>query len=408
MEIRVKNMKEDNLLNQELDVGEINTHRYFQVDLLKAVMILLVIFDHTVPWALKDYMFVSFWERISIPVFLVIMGFNMGLSFSGLESRSLKTLYSWSYFKRKFWRYLFPFLILLGLTLIIGSIFLNFYDYPAFEQYRPMFHFSNMFLGILQFWGPGNWFIPVIFLSILIMPLIYKGMSGKLIWRITTLLLCFLVEISTRLIFHEFVVEVLLPPSTYGEYIAFLNIFYMLASSPLFLLSGIGLGMWFSRRPNIFAKQNLFMWILAPLSFYYLILNQLDELGIIQFTIDFIHNDYNFLVFPYSAFLFLLVLKIFPKKPKKDNIFIRGIRTLSNSTYHILLTQILYFAITVAIWGDHYGASIYGIDLSYNPLVVFLYLLINWSICIPLGVLWSYGESKVRNYRLKRRDSIIK
>jgi surface polysaccharide O-acyltransferase-like enzyme len=63
----------------ELDNNETKKDKnYFQVDILKALMIFLVIFDHTIPWSIKDNLGVSLWERISIPVFMVILGFNFG------------------------------------------------------------------------------------------------------------------------------------------------------------------------------------------------------------------------------------------------------------------------------------------------------------------------------------------
>ena len=74
----------------QTDEIEIRDERFFQIDFLKAVMIFLVIFDHTIPWDIKDYMGVIFWERISIPVFLVIMGFNMGISFQKRGEITLK------------------------------------------------------------------------------------------------------------------------------------------------------------------------------------------------------------------------------------------------------------------------------------------------------------------------------
>ncbi|MFX1428053.1 MAG: hypothetical protein ACFFBE_16490, partial [Promethearchaeota archaeon] len=77
------------------------TRNYFQVDFLKAVMIFLVIFDHMVLWDIKGNIAATLWERISIPVFLVLMGFNAGKSFQRQGEQSLKELYSWSYFKKK-------------------------------------------------------------------------------------------------------------------------------------------------------------------------------------------------------------------------------------------------------------------------------------------------------------------
>ncbi len=389
-------MKEDNLLNQELDVVEINNHHYFQVDLLKAVMILLVIFDHTYPWDLKDFLGVALWERISIPMFLIIMGFNMGLSFKQTGETSLKNLYSWNYFKKKFWRYIFPFFVLYLFSTLIG-LAINGFDLDALNQYQYRFDFAHLFIGIMPFYGPGNWFLPVIFWSILIMPLIYKGFSGKLKWRITTLILCYAVELSI----HLAVLFILIPNVTSAPEFYFYYSF--ISTTPFFMLSAIGLGMWFSRNPDIFAKQNLFMWILFPLSFVYLIAYQFFRVDLI-----FMFGDYHLFVFPYSAFLILIVLKLFPKEVNNKNLFFKGIRIISKSTYHILLTQILYFAITISLWGDHYGASIVGINSGYEPLTVFLYLLVNWVICIPLGALWYYGESKLRDYRLRRRRSDIK
>ena len=160
------------------DEIEISDTRFFQVDFIKAVMIFLVIFDHTIPWIIKNEIGVALWERISIPVFLVIMGFNMGLSFSRLEDQRLRNLYSWKYFKRKFWRFIYPFMILYIASSLIG-LAINGFEWIALNQYKQeSWHFYNLFTGILPFWGPGNWFLPVVFISILLIPLLYKGFSG--------------------------------------------------------------------------------------------------------------------------------------------------------------------------------------------------------------------------------------
>ncbi len=371
---------------------------FIQVDIIKAIMIFLVIFDHTFPWdPLKNNMGVALWERISIPVFLVIMGFNMGFSFDRNGERSLRKLYSWNYFKRKFWRYIFPFLLLYFVSTLIG-LAINGFDPDALNQYQRSWSFEHLFIGILPFYGPGNWFLPVIFWSILIMPLLYKGFSGKLRWRIITLILCYVVELSLQL-----VILFIFDPYNIAWYdftalYDFLFYYRFIVTTPFFMLSAIGLGMWISRNHDIFAKQNILLWILFPLSLFYLILYQFFD-----FYFNFILGDYHLFVFPYSAFLFLVGIKLLPKK--RDNKFIRGITMIGKSTYHILLTQILYFAIIISIWGDHYGASIIGIDSPpYELNVVFVYVLINWVISIPLGVLWWYSETKIHNYRLKKKN----
>jgi len=393
-----ENMKEEGFSTDILDKLKESNHSYFRVDFLKALMIFLVIFDHTVPWQLKNYMGVALWERISIPMFLVIMGFNMGLSFKRTGETSLKKLYSRNYFKKKFWRYIFPFLVLYMISTIFGLIVYEFnFELLWFGQHfdvlanPPHYRWDiiHLLIGILPFYGPGNWFIPVLFWSILIMPLIYKGFSGSLKWRIVTLILCYFVELSIYLGIYFILIPMVPPPNP--EFYLYYSFF---STSPFFMLSAIGLGMWFSRDHDIFSKKNYFVWGLFPISLLYLVARQF--FGI---RIPFLFGDYHLMVFPYSAFLFLIIMYMIPEKVNENNYFIKGIRKISKSTYHILLTQIFYFGIVISIWGGHYGASILGIDLSYDPAQVFGYLLLNWVICIPIGVFWWSEENNVRENR---------
>jgi len=249
-----------------------------------------------------------------------------------------------------------------------------------------------LFIGILPFWGPGNWFIPVIFGSVLIIPLIYKGFSGSIFRAIVSLIICFLIEFSLQLIVF-YALKNPNPPPTFLTWDDYYNSL-LIVCSVFFYLSAIGLGMWFSRNHDIFNIHNWFMWVLFPLSLTYLIAYQFFNFRFRSETgVSFITGDYNFLVFPYSAFLILIALKLLPHESK--NWFSKGIKMISRSIYHILLTQILYFAIVVALFGDHYRASIIGINHDQN-IVAFLYLIVNWIICIPIGVLWWYAETKLR------------
>ena len=203
-------MKESNQVNQliqiEKDKLTSDETRFFQVDTIKAIMIFLVIFDHMVSWSVKSEIGVTLWERISIPVFLVIMGFNTGKSIQRTGKLKLKELYSWSYFKSKIMRYIVPFLILYAVSTFIG-LFMYGFDVTAMYQgqYFPSHGFSNLFIGFLPFWGPGNWFIPLLFQSILVLPILY--------WAFTkipklSLIVCFIVEIAMQLIVFFFLGEI--------------------------------------------------------------------------------------------------------------------------------------------------------------------------------------------------------
>jgi hypothetical protein len=177
--------------------------------------------------------------------------------------------------------------------------------------------------------------------------------------------------------------------------------FYMfIACNILYYLSAIGIGMWFSFGYGLDDKRNLFIWILFPLSVLFLIAWS-QPFG---FRIPFIRGDYHYISFIYSAGLFLLGMKLFPKE--SDHPVSKGLTVISKSTYHILLTQILYFGINFAIYGDHYYTSIFG-RTARDPIMGFMYLFINWLICIPLGILWYNGETKLREMLRERKNAKI-
>ncbi|MHA2181498.1 MAG: acyltransferase family protein [Promethearchaeota archaeon] len=361
---------------EEKEFIEERDHHYFQIDFLKAVMIFLVIFDHMVYWDVKNYIGVTLWERISIPVFLVIMGFNASKSFQQKGYASLRELYSWSYFKGKIKRFIVPFLVLYGFSTLVGLIFYRFNIFTMYQiQYSPQHGFIQLFTGILPFWGPGNWFIPVIFGFIIIFPLIYWAFTKK---PKLTLILCFLIEIAMQLIVFFFIGDlypggVLSWPKVY-----ILNLFM---TNILFYLSAIGLGVWFSFGHNIQSDRNFFMWFLYPISLAYIIAFQFFGFRYVIGNVPLIRGDYHFLIFPYSAFLFLLAMRYLPKKSR--NKLSRAISCIGKSTYHILLIQILGYGIVYAFYGTHY--AIYS---DFGLIDALINLIFAWAIFILFGIWW--------------------
>jgi peptidoglycan/LPS O-acetylase OafA/YrhL len=358
------------LIKSDESLGDEKETHFFQIDALKAVMIFLVIFDHMVSWGVKSYIGVALWERISIPVFLIIMGYNMGHSFKRREAYTLKQLYSKDYFKRKILRYVVPFLVLYAFSTLYGLIWYRF-DITAMyqQQYNPSHGLMNLFIGILPFWGPGNWFIPVLLQSIIIIPLIYWGFKRK---PVLTLILCFLVEIAMQLTVFFFIGNI-----TSWQEVHILNIFM---SSTFFYLSAIALGMWFSSGHKLESNRNLFMWLIYPISLAYIIAYQFFGFRYMIGNVPLLRGDYHLLVFPYSAFLVLLALKFLPQRSNKK--FLEAIALIGKSTYHILLIQILGYGIVFAFFGDHYG-----VGPGFEPIDV-LNLLLAWGIFIPFGIWW--------------------
>ncbi len=365
-------MNEAYLIEADQDVLREEKHSFFQVDALKAVMIFLVIFDHIVTWGVKNKIGAALWERISIPVFLIIMGFNMGLSFKRSGASTLKELYTKDYFKSKIKRYIIPFLILYVVSTIIGLILYGFNWANMYNnQYAPDHGIINLFTGFFVFWGPGNWFIPLLLQSILIMPLLYYGFINK---PKLTLILCFVIEISMQLIVFTFLGERPLP--SWGK--AYILTVFM--TSIPFYLSAVGLGMWFSFGHNLRSKRNLFVWILFLISLTYLIAYQFFGFKIIINGVPLLRGDYHFLVFPYSAFLFLVVMALLPENPQGK--FSRAISLIGKSTYHILLIQIFGLGMVFAVGGTHYL-----VDVGVGPDII-IDVIVAYTLFISAGILW--------------------
>ncbi len=365
---------------------------FFQIDFLKAAMIFLVIFDHFVSWNIKNDIGVALWERISIPVFLVILGFNMGHSFKGLKEErgqgdlTLKQLYSWKYFKKKILRYIVPFAILYAVSTFIG-LFMYGFDFELMYnyQYAPSHGFINLFYLYMPFWGPGNWFIMVIMQSILVVPLLYWGFTKK---PVLTLILTFVIEIVMQLIVFFVIGDIIPYSSNYWEEI---HLYMLFASSILYYLSAVGLGLWLSSGHKLTAKRNILIWVLLPISLWYIIAYQFFDFRFMIGGERFLRGDYTLLVFPYSAFLVLLALNFLPKA--SNSWIARKISLIGKSTYHILLTQILGFGMITAWWGTHYG-----MDVPFDPFDI-IDLVAAWILFIWFGVIW---------YKIDRQKSLIR
>ncbi|MFX0040713.1 MAG: acyltransferase family protein [Promethearchaeota archaeon] len=365
---------------------------FFQVDILKAAMIFLVIFDHVVSWNIKSYIGVSLWERISIPVFLVIMGFNMGRSFQKQGIQTLGEIYSWTYFKKKILRYILPFLVLYVASTFIG-LFMYGFDLTAmwWGQYYPEHGFIHLFIGYLLFWGPGNWFLPVLFQSIIIIPFLYVLFRKK---PVLTLILCFVIEVALQLVVFFFIGVI----TSWEE----VHILMLFTNSVLFYLPGIALGLWFSFGYKLNDDRNFFVWLLYPISLAFIVAYQFFAYRIRIDGIPLLRGDYHFLIIPYSAFLFLLAMKFFPQK--SDWRISRGISLISRATYHILLTQMLGYGMITAFWGTHYVIdTLVNIPLDLNEIFLLieyaLNLIVLGVIFVSFGILW---------YKIDQNKNIVR
>jgi len=354
--------------------------RYFQIDFLKILFILMVICDHSFPYYLIAPTAPFFWQRYVIPIFLIILGFNMSLSFERKGVSSLKELYSKSYFKTKLIRFLIPYIVFYVASsfifLIIHTIGFQLYVHPIYDNK------ILMLIGFTIFWGPGMWFIPIIFGSIFITPLLYYMFKKE---PELGLLLCFVSDLTMTFIAYII----------YGI-IGLDVIAVFFAGFVLMYLSAIGIGIWFSKDLDLTSKRNKFVWILLPVSIIYVI-----STTYFGFYFGIFFLEYNVMYMAYPAFIFLVVMKYIPSKAqgKISNV----IKKLSDSTYHLFLTQILYFSIIYHIFPD----AVYTAGLVYSGLFIF-FMIFNYAIIISVGYTWYEVERRIREKYALKKVSVTK
>ncbi|MHA1519167.1 MAG: acyltransferase family protein [Promethearchaeota archaeon] len=354
------------------------TKRYFQIDVLKTVMMALVIMDHSFTHAfLHDYAS-PFWERISIPVLMVIMGFNTVISYNASEAAighnlGLRELYSWAYFKKKIERFLIPYITLYIIHYVL-LVILTRYAPPTIDNF-PYESVIFQYYGFTPFWGPGMWFIPVMLSSILVLPILYYCFRRL---PVITFLATFGIEFGMQLA-KKFL---------YQESWWFTSFFWI--TNILYLFSGVGMGMWIAKDTLQGTRNRLVRWLfLLPSLVYLYFYSFVDNFKTILY-LSWLSGDYHFLTFPYSAILVVLVLKLFPNElnssqPLKKKLM-RGIQTISKSTFHILLTQILWFS----LWYHYWFNMQFGFDATPEKYLWFYPL--NLSVGFVGGVLWHEAE----------------
>jgi peptidoglycan/LPS O-acetylase OafA/YrhL len=353
---------------------------YFQVDILKAIAIALVVLDHSLTWDLKSDLLGPFWERTAIPIFLIIMGFNMGLSFKHRKAKGEEIGYTLEYSLRKTVRYIIPFVLLYVVLLTVAFNRGAFLDYTAYPQ-----------VGYLPFAGPGSWFIPVLFTSILVLPFVFiiYTENPKL-----AVALCFLSEISI-----QFILFIFFPMVDVGGYYTYENFLTgqltgFIRVNILFLIPAVGLGLWFSDGFKIKEKRNRLMWLVVPFSLLYMIAYQFFDFRFAiyagEYRYSFISGDYTFLVYPYSALLFLLAMRYLPNSPR--TLVGRLIQRFGRASYHILLTQILYYAV-IYYYRPNFANDGFGVNF---PLHI-AFFLVNLIITFGFGLVWYELERRMRD-----------
>ncbi len=382
----------------------------FQVDFLKFWMMLLVIMDHTFSHAFLGPLGAIFWERISIPIFLILMGYNIASSFRNQGLTGLSELYSWAYFRKKIERYIMPYLLLYGFHLLL-RLFVIWQEIPVNRNF-PYDLMDYMWLGYTPFFGPGMFFIPIVISSIIVFPFLYWCYLQQ---QMMTVIFCFMIELSMHLFSYVLYLEAM--AYLRSEYwigiaqweAAFPETTQFWGCTIFSHCSAIAIGMWLSTDHSLSSPRNTWVKVFFLIgliyvsAFYIYRYTGISAIWVmaIMDMFSWIGGDYHLFTYGYAAGIFLLVMNYIPAKPLRESALVKFVRRISRATYHILLTQILYFSLV-------YGFYLYMFDITGlhpdgfddAPWKYLWFYPLNVLITFTGGLLWHHLEQR---FYLKQR-----
>mgnify|MGYP005751359607 FL=1 len=290
-----------------------------QIDVVKGLAIIAVLLLHSFPRAtlLDTYAVFHIWQ--AVPVFMVVMGLNLGLSLTGKEQR-LTSLYTRTYFSRKASRILVPFLQVFVFSLLIGFL------WERFGKREVLAFDWNLLVGVLPVSGRGNYFITLLLQSILFLPIIGYSFQKKPV--LTTGVLIAL-EASFLL---------------WSKQLAYFdrdNYLYDAAFPRYF--SAVAYGLWLAKaiRANKRLAPALPLVLLAALGAVLLYLILYTDLNLNPIRPEW--QLQQGLTFGYAAWLVWLAFQLLPAS--SDSMPLQLLANLGRASYHVFLVQVVYFGL---------------------------------------------------------------
>lgn len=342
---------------------KINNHNIQSIDLLKGICIMVVIVYHSFDF--KSY-YPIFYRLffIEMALFYIIIGYNSYNSFNKINYSKLRNLLNKNYLIKRFKRYLVPFAIIYLLEFIIKLLFLKTYSI-TFE----------ILIFKLPFDFEGNYFISILFHSILILPILfyfYKKAPKKTI------------IISIVISFSYFSIFVLYLNFKFYNWFIFYFLFFFIFGFYIrehFIIDNL---------LNFFKynKKLLFFFILSFSYYLFHLLNfDLEIFNNISVITLFFKLFFHAIYLLYCCFAFIIILFSLSKIRYKRDIGL--FRYIGLSSYHIFLLQGIYFGFFTFLC------------LSQNLLFYLLFFALFNLILITLMGILHYKIYNLKNKKEK-------
>jgi len=341
---------------------------YPQIDFIKALAIISVIFLHTFGYgAVPEIAILTIFQ--AVPIFFILMGITTVISFEGQTFPKISDFYTRDYFMKKIYRIIAPFFIIYCIDIAYVAYSRNFS--PEWLHYPWL-----TLIGVLPSGGLGNYFVSILIQFILIAPLMYYLYKKNPSITLTGFF-------CIGLLF-----EVLAP---------LLPIYSLYGNCILRYIFAIGLGFFIAdefinnQYISIRKGNNRYLLLFVPLSIVYL-----QFFGGIQFPL--FRPEWasqNVLSFFYSLVLVIVLIDLLFYLKPSGNVY-DSFNTIGKASYHIFLVQMLYFVTGFPL---HVDFTVIAPILS--PILLILF---NLAITISLGLFFYYTDIRFISPYLKKKN----
>ncbi len=318
--------------------------RQKSIDIIKGICILFIIITHY-SWSDSERLrlLFPFWVDMAVPIFMIISGYVNANSFRKKNITSLLKSYNKQYVFKRLIRYTSPFIIAFCIE-IFAIIIKSEFNYSLIEI---------IYLYLQGGIGPGSYYYPVLLQFIVVFPIIYHIIR---IYDYKGLFYCFIINVSYEILKSAYMMNE--------------ECYRLLIFRYVFL---IAFGCYFAiGKTHI---KNLYFVFAILFSIIYIIIVK-------YFYVTPVITNYWSGTSIFAIFIVLPVVFLFNKK-----IYFKPIEILGKSSYHIFLTQMVYYC---------------SVELIYSVIPnKYIQLLINIIICTLLGIVFYYFETFFSSFILR-------
>lgn len=306
------------------------TKRNISIDFFKMLCAIFVIVTHLINDEISRSLYSRYWIDLAVPIFLILTGYNYCKSCEKNNIDTFMKWFSWSNLKKKLIRILIPYLF----AVLLFSIF----------QIMTGRLDSSWLDSFIWFrFGPGCYYIAILLQILVLFPTLYYLQKR------------FGIIISLLFIILQFVFEYYANLTWMAE-----SIYQLIAFRyTIFLIAGMNLDYFMSKiKPYI-------LFIVFIIGAFYIHKVNYTSFSPVIFRL-WIHSSMPTIFYC----LPLVVMGIKLDAYIKESLISKAITTIGKASYHIFLTQMIYF----------------NIGISYN-------LIRDVPLCIIIGVLFYYVET---------------